>query len=188
MNNFIPAYLQSLAKRMSAVANPEVLIKALLSATRQMIENLNPDQTLEEKFDAAAPAGSHGKNPPHLNPLPERERRPWRANFFLPGDSIILIHALEKINSRIAKVQEKPMEIGNQGKKGTAAASERGGSPPLSRGLRTPRAGRAERAYSKLSSGSFSVLGPGFLCRAKATFPVRTISMIPMGERRSMTA
>ena len=53
MNNFIPAYLQSLAKRMSAVADPAVLIKTILSATRQMIENLSPDQTLEGKFDAA---------------------------------------------------------------------------------------------------------------------------------------
>jgi len=53
VNNFIPAYLQSLAKRMSAVADPAILIKTLLSATKQMIENQSPDQTLEVKFDAA---------------------------------------------------------------------------------------------------------------------------------------
>jgi FMN phosphatase YigB (HAD superfamily) len=53
MNNFIPAYLQSLAKRMADVSDPALLIKTLLSATRQMIENLNPSQRLEEKFDAA---------------------------------------------------------------------------------------------------------------------------------------
>ena len=53
MNNFIPAYLQALAKRMAGVADPTVLIKTLLSATRQMIENPSPNQTLEEKFDAA---------------------------------------------------------------------------------------------------------------------------------------
>jgi FMN phosphatase YigB (HAD superfamily) len=52
MNNFIPAYLQALAKRMSTVADPTTLIKTLMSATRQMIENASPDQTLEEKFDA----------------------------------------------------------------------------------------------------------------------------------------
>ena len=53
MNNFIPAYLQALAKRMADVSDPAILIKTLLSATRQMIENLNPVQTLEAKFDAA---------------------------------------------------------------------------------------------------------------------------------------
>ena len=53
MNNFIPAYLQALAKRMTEVADPIVLIKTLMTATRQMVESLTPDQTLEEKFDAA---------------------------------------------------------------------------------------------------------------------------------------
>lgn len=53
MNNFIPAYLQALAHRMSVVADPAVLIKTLLSATRQMIENPSHDHTLEQKFDAA---------------------------------------------------------------------------------------------------------------------------------------
>jgi FMN phosphatase YigB (HAD superfamily) len=53
MNNFIPVYLQSLAKRMSVVAEPATLIQTLLSATRGMIEDISPDRTLEEKFDAA---------------------------------------------------------------------------------------------------------------------------------------
>jgi len=53
MNNFIPAYLQALASRMSVVSDPAMLIKTLLSATRQMIENLDPGRTLEQKFDAA---------------------------------------------------------------------------------------------------------------------------------------
>jgi FMN phosphatase YigB (HAD superfamily) len=52
MNNFVPAYLQALAKRMAVVADPAVLIRTLMSATRQMIENPSPDQTLEDKFDA----------------------------------------------------------------------------------------------------------------------------------------
>ena len=53
MNSFIPAYLQALAKRMAQVADPVVLIKTLMTATRKMVENTSPDQTLEEKFDAA---------------------------------------------------------------------------------------------------------------------------------------
>jgi FMN phosphatase YigB (HAD superfamily) len=53
MNSFIPAYLQALAKKMSQVAAPEHLIKTLLSATRQMVENSDPSQTLEAKFDAS---------------------------------------------------------------------------------------------------------------------------------------
>lgn len=53
MNSFIPAYLQALAKRMATVADPMVLVKTLMSATRQMVEDQSPDKTLEEKFDAA---------------------------------------------------------------------------------------------------------------------------------------
>lgn len=53
MNDFIPAYLQALARRMSGVAEPDYLIKTLLAATRQMIENQSPDTTLEERFDSA---------------------------------------------------------------------------------------------------------------------------------------
>jgi FMN phosphatase YigB (HAD superfamily) len=53
MNSFVPAYLQALAKRMSSVAAPDHLVKTLLSATRQMVENNDPEQTLEAKFDAA---------------------------------------------------------------------------------------------------------------------------------------
>jgi FMN phosphatase YigB (HAD superfamily) len=53
MNKFVPAYLQALAKRMAMVADPAILIRTLMTATRQMVENPNPDQTLEEKFDAA---------------------------------------------------------------------------------------------------------------------------------------
>ena len=53
MNNFVPAYLQALAKRMATVADPVALIKTLMDATRQMVENTSPNQTLEEKFDVA---------------------------------------------------------------------------------------------------------------------------------------
>jgi len=53
MNSFIPAYLQALARRMAQVADPAVLINTLMTATRQMVDNPSPDQTLEEKFDAA---------------------------------------------------------------------------------------------------------------------------------------
>ena len=53
MNSFVPAYLQALAKRMAEVADPAFLIKTLMTATRQMVENPSPDKTLEEVFDAA---------------------------------------------------------------------------------------------------------------------------------------
>jgi FMN phosphatase YigB (HAD superfamily) len=53
MNTFIPAYIQALSTRMSKVADPSVMIKTLLSATHQMVENQNPCQTLEQTFDAA---------------------------------------------------------------------------------------------------------------------------------------
>ncbi len=53
MGTFVPAYLQALAKRMSGVADPSILVKTLLAATRQMVENISPEITLEEEFDAA---------------------------------------------------------------------------------------------------------------------------------------
>jgi len=52
-NTFVPVYMQTMAKRLSAVADPAIFIKTLLAAIQQMIENLNPNLTLEEKFDAA---------------------------------------------------------------------------------------------------------------------------------------
>lgn len=52
MNSFVPAYVQALAKRMATLADPPTLIKTLMSATRRMVENQRPDQTLEQKFDA----------------------------------------------------------------------------------------------------------------------------------------
>jgi FMN phosphatase YigB (HAD superfamily) len=53
MNSFVPAYVQALAGRMATVVDPSTLIKILMSATQQMVENQSPDQTLEQKFDAA---------------------------------------------------------------------------------------------------------------------------------------
>jgi FMN phosphatase YigB (HAD superfamily) len=53
MNSFVPAYLQALAKRMAEVADPASLVKTLMSATRQMVENPSADKTLEAVFDAA---------------------------------------------------------------------------------------------------------------------------------------
>ncbi len=52
MNNFIPVYLQALSTRMASVADPDNLSRKLLVATRQMVENQDPSQTLEQKFDA----------------------------------------------------------------------------------------------------------------------------------------
>jgi FMN phosphatase YigB (HAD superfamily) len=53
MNNFLPAYLQAFAQRMSKFAAPDIIIKTLMSATRQMVDNPSPAQTLEQKFDSA---------------------------------------------------------------------------------------------------------------------------------------
>jgi FMN phosphatase YigB (HAD superfamily) len=52
MNTFVPAYLQALAKRLSGVAEPTILINTLLAATRKMVENQNPLRSLEDVFDA----------------------------------------------------------------------------------------------------------------------------------------
>jgi len=52
-NTFVPAYMQTMANRLAVVADPTLFIRTLLAAIRQMVEDLNPDHTLEEKFDAA---------------------------------------------------------------------------------------------------------------------------------------
>jgi len=52
MNTFIQAYLQALAKRLSVVAEPVVLVRTLLAATQKMVENHDPSRTLEDVFDA----------------------------------------------------------------------------------------------------------------------------------------
>ncbi len=51
-STFVPAYMQAMSIRLAQVADPPVFIKILLAAIRQMMENPDPDKTLEEKFDA----------------------------------------------------------------------------------------------------------------------------------------
>lgn len=52
MERFVPAYLKGLAGRMAPAADPDMLIKVLLEATRHMVEDTDPGLTLEEKFDS----------------------------------------------------------------------------------------------------------------------------------------
>jgi HAD superfamily hydrolase (TIGR01549 family) len=52
MDAFLPAYLQALAARMAPYADSGLLIKSLLAATRKMVENDQPDRTLEAVFDS----------------------------------------------------------------------------------------------------------------------------------------
>jgi HAD superfamily hydrolase (TIGR01549 family) len=51
MDAFLPGYLQELSRCMSRYAEPNSMIKSLMAGTRQMIANLQPDQTLEQVFD-----------------------------------------------------------------------------------------------------------------------------------------
>jgi FMN phosphatase YigB (HAD superfamily) len=51
MDVFIPAYLQALAKHMTALHVGDGFIQILLNATRRMTENDRPDRTLKETFD-----------------------------------------------------------------------------------------------------------------------------------------
>lgn len=50
---FQTAYLKALAKHLSSRFPPETLVKTLMWATGQMIQNNRPDRTLEETFDAS---------------------------------------------------------------------------------------------------------------------------------------
>lgn len=51
MEVFLPAYLKLLSTELAGYARPEALIKVLLSATQQMVENRRPDCTLQEVFE-----------------------------------------------------------------------------------------------------------------------------------------
>jgi hypothetical protein len=53
MELFEPAYLKALSKHLSTHVRPDVMLRELLSATRQMITNVQPDCTLENVFDRA---------------------------------------------------------------------------------------------------------------------------------------
>jgi len=52
MDMFLPAYLKALSKHLAPYADPRHLIKTLMDASTQMTDNLRPDRTLEEVFDA----------------------------------------------------------------------------------------------------------------------------------------
>jgi FMN phosphatase YigB (HAD superfamily) len=50
---FGPAYFQALARHLQPYAPPQSLIHTLLAAIQRMVENRQPDQTLEAVFDAS---------------------------------------------------------------------------------------------------------------------------------------
>ena len=50
--NFFPAYLQALSGALSHLVPPEIILPALMSGTRRMMDNLDPSLTLREVFDA----------------------------------------------------------------------------------------------------------------------------------------
>ncbi len=52
MDAFIPAYFQALSKALADKVSPEVMLPALMSGTRAMMENRDPGLTLREVFDA----------------------------------------------------------------------------------------------------------------------------------------
>ena len=52
MDSFIPAYLRGLSARLASVADPPLMVKALLAATDHMVADADPARTLEEKFDS----------------------------------------------------------------------------------------------------------------------------------------
>jgi HAD superfamily hydrolase (TIGR01549 family) len=52
LDQFLPTYLQKLSTYLAPYADPSLIIQALMAGTRQMIENLKPDCSLKEVFDA----------------------------------------------------------------------------------------------------------------------------------------
>ena len=53
LDNFIPAYIKSLAQRMAPLVPPEKLVPTLMAATQAMVTNPSSDRRLEETFGQA---------------------------------------------------------------------------------------------------------------------------------------
>jgi HAD superfamily hydrolase (TIGR01549 family) len=52
IGSFLPAYINKLAGFMSDMFPPETFVSAVMSGTHQMVQNQNPDCTLEQVFDS----------------------------------------------------------------------------------------------------------------------------------------
>jgi FMN phosphatase YigB (HAD superfamily) len=52
MDSFIPAYFQALAKELAPHIAPDLMLRALMTGTKQMMESDNFSQTLEQVFNA----------------------------------------------------------------------------------------------------------------------------------------
>jgi FMN phosphatase YigB (HAD superfamily) len=52
IDSFIPAYFQALAKELAPHIAPEIMLRALMSGTKRMMENEDFSQTLEQVFNA----------------------------------------------------------------------------------------------------------------------------------------
>jgi len=63
MDSFIPAYLKGLSARLASVADPSLMVKALLAATDHMVADADPAHTLEEKFDSVFFPALHLQRP-----------------------------------------------------------------------------------------------------------------------------
>ncbi|MGD2156327.1 MAG: DinB family protein [Anaerolineales bacterium] len=53
MGTFIPAYLNLLSQHLSSYVDPKQMVPTMLDATQEMFQNLDPDCTLKDVFDAA---------------------------------------------------------------------------------------------------------------------------------------
>jgi len=51
METFIPAYFQALSQHLAPYVSPDVMLPALVSGTRRMMDNNDPSHTLREVFD-----------------------------------------------------------------------------------------------------------------------------------------
>jgi len=53
MDGFVEGYLKAFGKHVQPILDPQIFVTKLLYATKQMVSNRRPDQTLEEVFDEA---------------------------------------------------------------------------------------------------------------------------------------
>ena len=50
---FVPAYFQMLSEHLTPYVSPNLMLPALVAATKRMMDNDDPSRTLEAVFDAA---------------------------------------------------------------------------------------------------------------------------------------
>lgn len=101
MNAFLPGYLKVLSARMAKFAEPDRMLKCLMTGTRQMMLNIDPDLTLEQAFSSVFY--------PKLG-LPQEAVRPTLEAFY--AQDFPKLRSLTELRPQAAQLVEEALSRG----------------------------------------------------------------------------